>query len=202
MRFLDQQTKDKVQAVIDANMAQLTAVEGFVSAEPGFPIVDGTVHKEPAVIVFVAHKKPPTSVLLEERVPRQLGPYRVSVMQADPLRQVMTLMSDQPIADSVAASASGLTYKPIAGNPINATFKVKKPIALPCRSRRRLAGAAAVPRGDEKDAFRRDVRLQRRLYREDLHRNGARQGSSSRVDLGRRHDGAGDDDPQQAQEVR
>ena len=61
MRFLDQQTKDKVQAVIDANMAQLTAVEGFVSAEPGFPIIDGTVHKEPAVIVYVVHKKPTTS---------------------------------------------------------------------------------------------------------------------------------------------
>lgn len=128
MRFLDQRTKDKVQAVIDDNIAQLSAIEGFVAAEPGFPIVDGAVHKEPAVIIYVAHKKPPTSVLPEERVPRQLGPYRVSVMQADPLRQVTTLMGDQPIAASLAASASGLTYKPIAGNPINATFKIKKPI--------------------------------------------------------------------------
>src|SRR4030095_10588722 len=126
MRFLDQQTKDKVQTVIDANMAELTAVEGFVSAEPGFPIIDGTVHKEPAVIVYGAQKQPRTSGLTEERVPRQLGPYRVSVMQADPLRQVMTMMSDQPIAASVAASASGLTYKPIAGNPLHATFKIKK----------------------------------------------------------------------------
>ena len=46
MRFLDQQTKDKVQTVIDANMAQLTAVEGFVSAEPGFPIVDDREHND------------------------------------------------------------------------------------------------------------------------------------------------------------
>lgn len=128
MRILDQRTKAKVQAVIDDNISQLNAIEGFVSAEPGFPTVDGTVHKEPAVIVYVARKKPPTSVLPEERVPRQLGPYRVSVMQADPLRQVMTLMGDQPIAASLAASVSGLTYKPIAGNPINATFKIKKPI--------------------------------------------------------------------------
>src|SRR5215203_5831594 len=128
MRFLDRETKDKVQTVIDANMAQLAAIEGFVSAEPGFPIINGTVHKEPAVIVYVAHKKPPTSVLPEERVPRQLGPYRVSVMQADPLRQVMTLMSDQPIAESVADSASGLTYEPIPQNPIDATFRIKKPI--------------------------------------------------------------------------
>ena len=157
MRFLDQQTKDKVQAVIDANMAQLTAVEGFVSAEPGFPIIDGTVHKEPAVIVYVAHKKPPTSVLTEERVPRQLGPYRVSVMQADPLRQVMTLMSDQPIADSIAASASGLTYKPITGNPINATFKIKKPIVCHIGPDAGWPVLRAVPRGDEEDAFGRDV---------------------------------------------
>jgi hypothetical protein len=47
-------------------------------------------------------------------------------MQADPMRQLATLMSNTPIADSVADSASGLTYKPIAGNPINRTFKVKK----------------------------------------------------------------------------
>ena len=128
MRILDQKTKDEVWAVINANMAQLRAIEGFVSAEPGFPIIDGTVHKEPAVIVFVRHKKPPTSVLTEERVPRQFGPYRVAVMQADPLRQVMTLMSDQPIAASVADSASGLTYEPIPQNPIDKTFRIKKPI--------------------------------------------------------------------------
>lgn len=128
MRVLDQDTKNEIRAVIDANKAALAAVDGFVSAEPGFPIIDGTVHKEPSIIVFVSHKKPPNSVLVQDRVPRQLGPYRVAVMQADPMRQVMTLMSDAPIADSVADSASGLTYKRLPGNPINATFKVKKPI--------------------------------------------------------------------------
>jgi hypothetical protein len=127
MRVLDQKTKAEVQAVIDTYTKQLSEIPGFVSAEPGFPIIDGTVHKEPAIIVYVAHKKPPTSVLVEDRVPRQLGPFRVSVMQADPLRQVSALMSDQPIADAIADSASGLTYKPITGNPIDATFKVKKP---------------------------------------------------------------------------
>lgn len=128
MKILGQQTKAEVRAVIDAYLAQLSQIPGFVAAEPGFPIIDGTVHKEPAVIVFVSQKRPPTSVLVEERVPRQLGPYRVAVMQADPLRQVTTLMSDEPIADNLADSASGLTYQPIAGNPIDATFKVKKPV--------------------------------------------------------------------------
>ena len=82
MRILDEYTKRDVQTVIDANMSYLTAIPGFVSAEPGFPIIDGAVQKEPAVIVFVTHKKPPTSVLPEDRAPRQLGPYRVAVMQA------------------------------------------------------------------------------------------------------------------------
>ena len=61
MRIFDATTKNAVQAVIDLNRTQLSQVPGFISAEPGFPIIDGTVHKEPAVIVFVEHKKPPTS---------------------------------------------------------------------------------------------------------------------------------------------
>jgi PLD-like domain len=128
MRVLGPDTKRAVQAVIAAHMTQLNSIPGFISAEPGFPIIDGTVHKEPAIIVYLEHKKPPTSVLAEERVPRQLGPYRVAVMQADPLRQVTTLMSDTPIADSLATAAAALTYKPINGNPIDKTFNIVKPM--------------------------------------------------------------------------
>ena len=36
MRILDEYTKRDVQTVIDANMSYLTAIPGFVSAEPGF----------------------------------------------------------------------------------------------------------------------------------------------------------------------
>src|SRR5438045_3450920 len=118
MRILDTDTKRAVQAIIDSNRIQLDAISGFVSAEPGFPIIDGTVHKEPAIIVFVSHKKPPTHLLPEDRAPRQIGPYRVSVMQADPLRQLMNLMSDSAIADSIEDSASNLTYKHLPGDPI------------------------------------------------------------------------------------
>jgi hypothetical protein len=128
MRVLDAKTKNAVQAVIDSNRAQLGQVPGFVSAEPGFPIIDGSVHKEPAIIVFVEHKKPPSHLLPEDRAPRQIGPYRVSVMQADPLRQVMNQMSDSPIAQSVKDSASGLTYKGLPGNPIDKPFKIGSPM--------------------------------------------------------------------------
>jgi hypothetical protein len=128
MRILDAGTKRAVQAIIDSNLAQLHSIPGFVSAEPGFPIIEGRVHKEPAIIVFVAQKKPPTHLLAEDRAPRQIGPYSVSVMQADPLRQVENLMSGSAIADSVEDSASNLTYKRVPGDPIDKSFKVSKPM--------------------------------------------------------------------------
>jgi hypothetical protein len=124
VKVLGAEAKQAVQAVIDSNLALLQEIPGFVSTEPGFPIVDGAVRREPAIIVFVSQKKPPTHLLEEERAPRQLGPFRVSVMQADPLAQVEELMSDSPIAGVLADSAQGLTYKRLNGNPIDQPFKV------------------------------------------------------------------------------
>ncbi|WP_291869122.1 phospholipase D-like domain-containing protein [Bradyrhizobium sp.] len=128
MRVLDAKTKSAVQAVIDSNRAQLSQFPGFVAVEPGFPIIDGRVHKEPAIIVFVEHKKPPSHLLPEDRAPRQIGPYRVAVMQADPLRQLMNLMGDSPIALSVEDSASGLTYVGLPDDPIDKPFRIAKPM--------------------------------------------------------------------------
>lgn len=128
MRILDQTTKQAVQQVIDAHSAELRNINGFVNAEPGFPIIDGQVLREPAILVFVSHKKPPTHLLREERAPRQLGDYRVAVMQADPLRQLMFAEAFEALATSFMASASSLTYKGLEGNPINDEFEVTKPV--------------------------------------------------------------------------
>ncbi|MEA2858795.1 MAG: hypothetical protein QOC72_834 [Methylobacteriaceae bacterium] len=128
MRVLDATAKEAVQKEIDAQLKTLKSIEGFVSAEPGFPIVDGEVLKEPAIIVFVRHKKPPTSLLREDRAPRQLGQYRVSVMQADPMRQIDSLAEHAPVAAALAAATAALTYKPMKGNPINGEFTVSKPL--------------------------------------------------------------------------
>src|SRR3954464_14798648 len=113
MRVLDNATKQAVQQVIDANLAQLKTLPGFVSAEPGFPIIDGAIHREAAILVFVTHKKPPTDLLPEERLPRQLGRYRVAVMQADPFRQVAALPGNEVVTESFELAASDLTYEPI-----------------------------------------------------------------------------------------
>lgn len=124
MRYLDDTAKHAVQAVIDRHLPVLGAIDGFVSAEPGFPIVDGAILREPAIIVHVARKRPPDAVLAEDRVPRQLGPYRVCVLQADPMRQLMVSADMATISEMVAESASDLTYEGIAGDPIDEPFQV------------------------------------------------------------------------------
>jgi hypothetical protein len=128
MRVLDQYTRSQVQAVIDANLGQLRDLPNFVSAEPGFPVVNGAIVREPAILVFVDQKKPATHLLPEERVPRQLGAYRVAVMQADPLKQIEARPEHVSIAAAITASATGLTYRPLPGNPIDVSFDVSKPM--------------------------------------------------------------------------
>ena len=73
MRVLDQSTRAQVQSVIDANFSQLRVLPNFISAEPGFPIVDGAIVREPAILVFVNQKKPATHLLPNERVPRHMN---------------------------------------------------------------------------------------------------------------------------------
>ena len=88
MKVLDDAARAAVRSAIAAHQAQLAALPGYVAAEPGFPLVDGRFLREPAVIVLVDRKRPVSEVPVAERAPRQLGPYRVCVMQADPARQL------------------------------------------------------------------------------------------------------------------
>jgi PLD-like domain len=128
MRVLDQNSRAQVQSVIDDNLAELSKLPNFVGAEPGFPIVNGAILREPAILVFVDQKKPATHLLPDERVPRQLGPYRVAVMQASPLKQIEESADHTSVAAAITASATGLTYQRLPGNPINATFQVSRPM--------------------------------------------------------------------------
>ena len=88
MAVLTKQAQRKVQQVIDDNVAELRKIPGFVAAEPGFPLVDGTFVTKPAIIVLVNYKRPLSHLLDEELAPRRLGGYPVHVMQADPVRQL------------------------------------------------------------------------------------------------------------------
>lgn len=125
MRTLDASSRATVRAVIDAHLPELKMLPGFVAVEPGFPIVDGRVLREPAILVFVSHKKPPAEMLLEDRVPRQLGPYRVAVMQADPWRQLEAKLAAEGSAIDLAADAGSLSYEGIEGDPIDVEHQVE-----------------------------------------------------------------------------
>ena len=115
MAVLTKQAQRKVQQVIDDNAAELRSIPGFVAAEPGFPLVDGTFVTKPAIIVLVSYKRPLSHLLDEELAPRRLGGYPVHVMQADPLRQLQEL--DAAAKDRLATAASAIyTYRPIEGN--------------------------------------------------------------------------------------
>lgn len=128
MRVLDKATKAEVQKAIDQNLPLLRSAPGFVSAEPGFPVVDGTILKEPAIIVFVSRKLPVRDLLPEDRLPRQLGKYRVAVMQADPERQLLASEKFSGIASRLTQSSADLTYAGIKGNPIDAKFEISEPM--------------------------------------------------------------------------
>ncbi|HEX2547931.1 MAG TPA: phospholipase D-like domain-containing protein [Ramlibacter sp.] len=127
MNILDAAAKQAVQQEIAKHLDALAKLPGFVAAEPGFPLVGGRFLREPAVIVLVDHKRRPAELLPEERVPRQLGRYRVSVMQADPERQLAARPEFNEIAAAQAESATHLVYKPPAGKPIDKIYTVDKP---------------------------------------------------------------------------
>jgi hypothetical protein len=128
MRVLDQYSRSQVQSVTDAHLGELQQLPNFVSAEPGFPIVNGVIPREPAILVFVDQKKPARHLLPEERVPRQLGPYRVAVMQASLMKQIEHSAEHTTVAAAITAAAVNLTYQPIPQNPIDATFQVSRPL--------------------------------------------------------------------------
>ena len=127
MAVLTKQAQRKVQQVIDDNVAELRRIPGFVAAEPGFPLVDGTFVTKPAIIVLVSYKRPLSHLLDEELAPRRPGGYPVHVMQADPLRQLQE--RDAAAKDRLATAASAIyTYRPIEGNPIDKPVTVSRPL--------------------------------------------------------------------------
>ena len=115
MRKLDDSTRAKIQIEIDKHLARLEAVRGFLGAAPGFPVVDDWIRKEPAILVYVTQKLAASHLLVDERVPRRLGGFRVDVLQADPMRQIRAhkdLAALQAALDSTnqVASLAGLTH--------------------------------------------------------------------------------------------
>jgi phosphatidylserine/phosphatidylglycerophosphate/cardiolipin synthase-like enzyme len=129
LRILTDEAAAAVRQVIDARGAELLALPGVLGIEPGFPVVGGKLVREPAVLVYVQRKRAMESLLPEDRVPSELGGYRVDVVEADPWTQVRLDPRTQTLAaDIESAALSGLRYEGLPGDPIDAVFEVEKPI--------------------------------------------------------------------------
>ena len=121
-RILSSREREAVQAEINAHAADLSRIAGFVAARPGFPIRDGQLLREPAVIIYVTRKLSPVELPAAGIAPRALGPFPVDVRTADPETQLELL---RPEVDDAGLAAH---YEGIPGDPIDAQLEINTPI--------------------------------------------------------------------------
>ena len=129
MRRLTEDAAAEVQAVIDDNRDRFAGMRDLIGLEPGFPIVNGKLVREPAIIAYVRRKRPPSQLLPEERAPRSIGGFKVDVIQPGPAKAVELDPAAAGLTDMFeAAAASGLTYEGIPGDPIDRRVRIERPI--------------------------------------------------------------------------
>lgn len=129
MRRLTEDAAAEIQAVIDANRDRFESVRDLVGVEPGFPIVNGKLVREPAIIAYVRRKRSPAELLPEERAPRRIGGLRVDVIEPGPWKALELDPAAAGLAEAFElAAASGLTYVGIDGDPIDRRVRIERPI--------------------------------------------------------------------------
>ena len=125
---LDDSLKQKIQKAIDENQALLRKRE-FIDAKPGYLYRNGWITYEPAIVVTVNRKIPPSELDPGDCLPRRIAGYRVDVVPADPLRQVAeTPALAAALPPEVETVALNLRYKRLPGDPIDREFQISKPI--------------------------------------------------------------------------
>lgn len=124
-------TSTVLQEVIEQHRGDLLGKPGVLGVEAGSLFRNGWLTPTPAIIVRVQRKVPLSELLPEERLPRQLGGFRVDVVPADPLSQLAARSAAggaDALFDFAPPPAQVLRYKPIPGDPIDQEFKISKPI--------------------------------------------------------------------------
>jgi phosphatidylserine/phosphatidylglycerophosphate/cardiolipin synthase-like enzyme len=129
----DDLASKQLQQVIDEQRDFLLRKPGVLGVEAGRLFQNGRLTSMSAIIVKVRRKISLSELLLDERIPRRLGGFRVDVVPADPLEQLAGLPTKAAataaaLFDFSPASDQVLTYKPIEGDPIDEEFYISKPI--------------------------------------------------------------------------
>jgi hypothetical protein len=129
MRNLNQVDRHRVQVVIDRNRELLLSIPNALGAEPGFPIVQGKLLREPAIILYVASKLPRARLLPEDFAPGEVEGVRLDVMQADPWKQIELNPGLRALQEEIeTAAAATIPYEGLPDDPIDASFEISKPI--------------------------------------------------------------------------
>ena len=126
MRKLSDQDRSRIAGVISRNAARLAEARGFIAARPGFPVRQGVLHREPAIIALVRAKMAGDYLDPGDEVPATIEGVPVDVVVVDPQLELELFAADRIAADAIAFDAG--PYEGLPGDPIDAAFEVSRPL--------------------------------------------------------------------------
>jgi hypothetical protein len=94
----------KVQEVIDRNRDELLGYPGVVDVRPGYRFRNGWITDEPAIVAAVSEKRERSALVSGNALPPSIGAYKIDVVPATPLEQLLTL--DRQAAMRVVAASN------------------------------------------------------------------------------------------------
>ena len=127
LKRLPDAERERIRGVISRHLARLGRYPGFVGARPGFRVRGGALHREPSIVAYVRIKRPADYLASGEMLPPEIEGVPVDVTEADPSTQLALAAEAAGVAPAAAAFTPP-TYKGIAGDPIDRSFSVEKPL--------------------------------------------------------------------------
>jgi hypothetical protein len=125
-RRLSDEDRERIRGIIQRQRERLESCLGFVGARPGFRIQGGVLYREPSVVAYVTMKLPAEYLSPDQMLPAELEGVPVDVVVADPATQ-LALIAERSGAP-IAAAFTPPRYKGIAGDPIDKSFTIEKPL--------------------------------------------------------------------------
>ena len=136
----------------------------FVGARPGFRVRGGELHREPSIVAYVRIKQPADYLTTEETLPLEIEGLLVDVTVADPATQLALAAEATGVAPAAVAFTPP-TYEGIAGDPIDHSFTVEKPLLCHVGPDADGSCSAISSRPPERDSSRRSTISTRTISR-------------------------------------
>ena len=125
MRMLSPADRERIDRIIADNIEALRATPGFLSVRAGMPIRDGSLVREPGIIVYVRDKTD-GGFVAAGGASRTLEGVAVELTVPDPDTQIELLAGTEGAFVPEAFAAP--SYVGLPGDPIDATFTLREPL--------------------------------------------------------------------------